>query len=99
VKKLLEKVTEVEELLEKKTHFEILKKNKVKLTDEERDSVMKGKAVWHHGPDGAESPAVWKSVNREGKNTFVASTHRCYKTASTVKGAIHHYHNGVKQSA
>jgi len=99
MKKLLEKVAEVEELLEKKTHFEILKKNKVKLTDEERDTVMNGKAVWHHGPNGEESPAVWKSKNSAGEDVFVANTHRCYKTASTVKGAIHHYHNGVKQSA
>jgi hypothetical protein len=68
------------------SEFKDLQKNKVALTPEERDEVMKRKAVWHQGPNGEESSAVWKSVNpKTGKVTFVTHTHRAYNTASTLK--------------
>lgn len=84
---------------EKKNEFDKLKDNKVKLTDEERAEVMKKKAVWHQGKNGAESPAVWKSKDDKGKITYVTHTHRAYDTASTVGGAIKKYHDFIKDTA
>src|SRR5271157_4580146 len=34
-------------LIEKQSQFKVLKKNKMKLTDEERDECMKAGACWH----------------------------------------------------
>ena len=79
--------------------FEKLKKNKKPLTDEERKLVMDKKAVWHHGNKGAPSPAVWKSVDKNGKTTYVTNTHRAYNTATTCKGAIKRYHDFIKGTA
>jgi mRNA deadenylase 3'-5' endonuclease subunit Ccr4 len=91
----------VEQLLhERKSHFEVLKKNKVKLTDEERAEVMKAKAVWHHGPNGEESPAVWKSVNKKtGETRYVTNTHRAYQDEKTLKAAINKFHSFIKGTA
>lgn len=79
------------ELLTEGSDIKTLKANKKPLTDEEREEVLKAGAVWHHGPNGAESPAVWKSVDKNGKTTYVVNTHRAYQTAPTLKGAIKHY--------
>jgi hypothetical protein len=90
----------IEEILtEAKSELQKLKDNKKPLTDEERKLVMDRKAVWHHGPNGEETPAVWKSVDKNGKVTFVTNTHRAYNTATTVKGAIEKYHNFIKGTA
>lgn len=86
-------------LLLEVTEFEKLKKNKVPLSKEERQTVLDSDAVWHHGPNGAPSPAVWKSVNRNGKITYVTHTHRTYNTAPTLKGAISRYHKFIKGTA
>jgi hypothetical protein len=87
-------------LLERKSHFEVLKQNKVPLTDEERKQVMDADAVWHFSPGNKPSPAVWKSVNKKtGKITYVTNTHRAFNTAPTVKGAISRYHNFIKGTA
>lgn len=64
-----------------------LKKHKVSLTDDERAQVMKAGAVWHHGPGGAESPAVWKSVVN-GTTWYVCNTHRAMASKPTLRGAI-----------
>lgn len=78
--------------------IDVLKKNKKPLTDKERAEVMKAKAVWHHGPNGEATPAVWKAeIN--GKAVYVVNTHRMYDTAETLKGAINKYHTKIKQTA
>lgn len=87
------------EKIARKSEFKILEKNKVNLSDEERKAVMNGKATWHHGPNGEPTPAVWKSVDKNGKVTFVTNTHRAYNTASTIKGAINRYHKFIKGTA
>jgi len=99
----LQKIIKILEGLEREvlfeSKFEKLEKNKIPLTDEERDEVMKAKAVWHHGPNGKPSPAVWKSKTKDGVITYVTNTHRCFQTASTLKGAINKYHTVVKQTS
>ena len=75
-----------------------LKKNKVNLTDKERDEVMKAKAVWHHGANGEETAAVWKSVIR-GETWYVTNTHRAYQAKKTLKGAIKSFHDFIKGTA
>jgi hypothetical protein len=86
-------------LLYEATEFDALENNKCELSPEERTEVMDAKAVWHHGPGGAESPAVWKSVNKDGEVTYVTHTHRAYNTAKTLKGAINRYHKFIKSTA
>ena len=70
--------------------MKILKKNKISLTDEERKQVMDRGAIWHHGPNGEPSPAVWKS-EVDGETWYVCDTHRAYQCKSTLKGAIKAY--------
>ena len=84
------------EFLIEANEFKSLEKYKKPLTDDERTVVMKSKAVWHHGPNGEETPAVWKSVSKDGKETFVTHTHRAFNTATTLKGAIKRYHDFIK---
>lgn len=79
--------------------FEKLKKHKIALTVEERDKAMKANAVWHHGPNGEKTCAVWKSKMPNGDVVFVTNTHRCFQTASTLDGAIKKYHDVVKDTA
>ena len=79
--------------------FKSLQKNKVNLTSEERERVMKAKAVWHQGPKGGPSSAVWKSVDKNGKTTYVTHTHRAFNTAPTLAGAISKFHNFIKGTA
>ncbi len=88
----------LEVLMEKKSAFEVLKDNKVDLTPEERKQVMDKKAVWHFN-GGSPSPAVWKSVDSNGKTTYVTHTHRAYNTAPSLKGAIGKYHSFIKGTA
>ena len=76
-----------------------LKKGKTQLTSDEYDEIMKRKAVWHHGPNGKATHAVWKSVDKKGNVTYVTNTHRAYNTALTVNGAITRYHDFIKGTA
>ena len=76
---------------EAKSEFETLQKNKVPLEPEERAEVMKRKCVWHHGPDGAPSPAIWKSKTASGETRYICNTHRAYQSKPTLKGAIKAY--------
>ena len=80
-------------------NFKLLEKNKIDLTPEEREECLKAKAVWHHGWNGKESPAVWKSKDSQGKLIFVTNTHRAFNTSPTLKGAIERYHNFIKGTA
>ncbi len=77
-----------------------MKDNKIPLTDDEREIVMKSKAIWHHGQNGKPSPAVWKSKDKKtGKITYVTNTHRLYQTGSSLEIAINKYHKYVKETA
>ena len=87
-------------LCEGSSDFKSLQKYKKPLAPEERDEVMKRKAVWHHGPNGEETPAVWKSTHpKNGKTTYITHTHRAYNKAPTLKGAIRRYHDFIKGTA
>ena len=94
------KIKWIEKSAEKKSSFKVLKDNKVPLSEEEHSKVMARKAVWQHGPNGEETPAVWKSINKKtGKTTFVTNTHRAYNARLTVEGAISRYHKFIKGTA
>lgn len=87
-------------MLTESNEFKTLQKHKKPLDDAERSLVMDRKAVWHHGPNGEPSPAVWKSVcPKTGKCTYVTNTHRAFNTATTLKGAIGRYHKFIKGTA
>jgi len=72
-----------------------LKAGKVALSPEERALVMGRKAVWHNGPGGSNSPAVWKSVVN-GTTWYVTNTHRAYNVTKTLKGTIERFHKFIK---
>ena len=86
-------------LFEAASEFKILKKNKQTLSDEERDQAINAGAVWHHGPNGEETCAIWKSKRANGKVVYICNTHRCYQTAPTLKGAVRKFHDVVKGTA
>ncbi len=78
--------------------FKTLKKNKVKLSEEEREKAIKADAVWHFAGENNPVCAIWKSeVN--GKTYYGTNTHRAFNTASTLKGAISKYHSFIKGTA
>ena len=53
------------ELLLESPDIKTLQKNKIALTDEERKKVMDAGATWNHGPNGEETPAVWKGKDKK----------------------------------
>ncbi len=71
----------------KKSKFKNLKDNKIALDPEERKQAMSAGAVWHQGPNGERTCAIWKSRD-QGKSTYVCNTHRAYQAKPTLKGAI-----------
>lgn len=79
--------------------FKKLKQRKIPLTAEERKTAMDAGAVWHRGPNGSPTCAVWKSKKANGEVVYVCNTHRLFQTAPTLKGAIEKYHSVVKDSA
>ena len=96
----LEKIATPNKYPKKKSVLDRLKDNQVPLSPDERKQVMSSKAIWHHGPHGEATPAVWKSVNpKDGKTTFVTNTHRAASVRPTVKGAISQYHKFIKGTA
>lgn len=87
------------EYLIEASEYATLKKNKKPLSDEEREQVMKADAVWHKGPKGEATPAVWKSVNKDGKSTYITDTHRAFAAEKSLKAAISKYHSFIKGTA
>ena len=85
--------------MKKRNSLKVLKDNQVPLTSSERSEVMNREAVWHQGPNGAESPAVWKGKDTQGKMWYVTNTHRAYNKTPTLKGAINRYHKFIKGTA
>ena len=83
----------------KKSVLELLKENKVKLTEEERKKCIETETVWHHGPNGEESPAIWKGKDSNGDIWFVTNTHRAWRKSKTLKGAIIEFHDFIKETA
>lgn len=78
--------------------WKTLQKGGVPLLPEERELVMKRKAIWHHGPKGEPTPAVKKSIVN-GKTWYVTATHRAYNVRPTLKATIRRYHDFVKGTA
>jgi hypothetical protein len=78
--------------------WDTLKKNRTSLTDEERKQVMDAGAIWHHGPKGEATPAVWKA-EVDGKTWYVSNTHRAWSARPSLKGIISQYHKYVEPSA
>jgi len=85
-------------LEKKKSDFERLKDNKVKLTPEERKEVMDKKAVWHFN-GGSPSPAVWKSKKADGSFVYICNTHRAWQQRNTLQAAISIFHKFIKGTA
>jgi len=83
------------QFLVESNEYESLKKHRKPLTSEEREECLKAKAVWHHGPKGEATPAVWKS-NNKNKTTYVTNTHRAWNKATSLTGAIKKYHDFIK---
>lgn len=91
--------TGIESFKEKKSTFQVLKENRIPLSKEERDIVIKREAVWHHGPHGEETPAVWKSKNSKGEIRFATNTHRAIAITKSLLGAIGRFHRFIKGTA
>jgi hypothetical protein len=88
--------------------FKKLNKNKISLSEEEREECFRRDAVWHYamsknpitGKKEMKVCAVWKSKDpKSGKITYVTNTQRAFQTSSTLKGAINLYHKVIKQTA
>lgn len=74
-------------IVESGPRMKALKRGRRKLSPEERKQVIKAGAVWHHGPNGEESPAVWKSIV-DGKTWYVCNTHRAMQAKPNLSAAI-----------
>jgi len=94
----LDKLAKSPGIKKSRIKYKTFQKNKVPLEPEERAEVMKRGAIWHHGPDGAPSPAVSKAVINN-KTLFETSTHRAINYAPTLRGAISRYHRFIKGTA
>jgi hypothetical protein len=77
-----------QKLLESIYDYKYLKKHRIPLTDEERNLVISRKAVWHHGLDGEETPAIWKARSKSGVILYGCNTHRAMQIKKSLQGAI-----------
>lgn len=78
----------VDFLIEKKSEMEVLKKNKVDLTKEERQKAMNAKCVWHFGNHDKPSCAIWSGKDSSGKQWYCSNTHRAWSKKPTLDAAI-----------
>jgi len=78
--------------------FDNLKKNRVDLTNAEREKIMRSHAYWHHGRKGRATPAIFKAMIG-GCPYYVPHTHRAYRCLRTLDGAINQFHKYIKQTA
>ena len=82
----------------KKYDFKQLKNNQVPLSEEERKIAMDAGAFWDT-PQGKQC-AVWKSKNpKTGETVYITHTHRAFRVAPTLKGAIREFHSFIKDTA
>jgi hypothetical protein len=82
---VMRRLTEGQELYD--AELEELKRNRRPLSPSEKREAMAAGCVWHTGPGGKTSCAIWRSV-RGGKSVFVSNTSRCYRVSDTLKDAI-----------
>ena len=85
----------------KKSAFEVLKDNRVPLTEERKECIEK-KAVWHfhYGRDKKKAtPAVWKSKKKDGSFVYVCNTHRAWQQRNSLQAAINIFHSFIKSTA
>jgi len=82
-----DEVSFAESRLNESPEIKTLKKHTRQLDPAERSQVMKAGAVWHHGLDGAATPAIRKSVVN-GKTWYWCATHRFGQVRSTLAAAI-----------
>ncbi len=75
-----------------------LQKGRALLSRKEHERVMEASAVWHHGPNGRATPAVWKSIVGD-EVWYITNTHRAFATTRTLEGAIQKYHGFIKSTA
>ena len=67
----------------KKSKFQILRENKVPLTEDERKKVFKEGATWSYarsvdpntGREVQKVSAIWKAKQSDGKIVYVTNTH------------------------
>lgn len=85
--------------IERKSEFAILKGNRASLEGEEKEKAMKSGCVWHFGPGGTESCAIYKSKDTSGKVWYVSNTHRMYAKSKTLDQAIEKWHKEIKPSS
>jgi hypothetical protein len=84
----MQRLREAIALYERRSSQEILKANRMPLSKDERDKVLKAGAVWHKSPGGKESAAVWKSKDSRGNIKYGCNTHRAMAVKDTLAGAI-----------
>lgn len=96
----------IESLSKKKPSFDVLKKNKVPLTEEERGEVFKEGATWSYGsskdPNTCKKvnkvSAIWKSVV-DGETYYGCNTHRAWDVRKSLSAAINLYHNVIEPTS
>lgn len=88
----------MESLLTESPLISTLEKHRVDLEPEERAQIMKAKAVWPFGKNGADSPAVHKAVVK-GKTWYWSNTHRYGQVSPGLKSAIRAFHTRVEPTA
>jgi lipopolysaccharide biosynthesis glycosyltransferase len=71
--------------------FNYLKDHKIKLDDEEREQAMKAGCVWHFSNHDKPCCAIWKAKQKDGKIVYGSNTHRAWRKAPTLKGAINDF--------